>query len=161
MDTIIHLLEGEEEISALLTDIPNRNHGMYKVTFESGYENLFFTDVETGKWIEEDLGFTQLAEQIGEEVRKFCPSLFHVPKILTWHKEYTNKKLMLFGFFNFAKGSTKMYEIYNGNKKYMYTLLETENDEWQILGSNTEGLENIDNYFLRNVIQILPYYTSV
>jgi hypothetical protein len=161
MNTIIHLLEGEEEISALLTEIPNRNHSMYKVTFESGYENLFFTDVETGKWVEEDLGFTPLAEQIGEEVRKFSTNLFHVPKILTWHKQYTNKKLMLFGFFNFAKGNIKMYEIYNGNKKYMYTLMEMDNDEWQMLGNNNESFKNIDHVFLRHIIQILPYYTHV
>ena len=52
---------------ARVYEIVHRHHNMYKVSFESGYENIFYTDVETGKWIEEDLGFTSLANKVGQQ----------------------------------------------------------------------------------------------
>jgi len=51
-----------------------------------------------------------------------------------------------------------MYEIYNANKKYMYTLVEMDNEEWQILGNNSLAIKNIDPVFVEHVIQILPLY---
>lgn len=160
MNSIIHLKQDEEEVTAFINEIPHRSHTMYKVIFESGYENIFFTDVETGKWIEEDLGFTPLAKQFGEEVRKITPLAFHVPKILTWHKQYAEGKMLLFGFISFKKDANKMYEIYNGNKKYMYTLANMENDEWQILGKPEELLQHTDPILLRHIIRVLPFYNN-
>ena len=142
-------------------EIYNRHHCMYKMQFDNGYENIFYTDVETGKWIEEDLGFTGLAQQIGMQIKKFNRTLIHVPKTLTWHKQYMDDGLVSFGFVSLYRGNHKMYEIYNGNKKYLYTLVEMENEEWQIMGNANMNLNNIDAVFIQHVIQILPLYSVI
>jgi hypothetical protein len=143
---------------AWVTEIPNRNHNMFRVLFKNEYENIFYTDVETGSWMEEDLGFTSLAREVGTQLKNFCKNPIHVPKILTWHKQYIDDQLISFGFFNFMKEKYKMYEIYNANKKYMYTLVDMDNEEWQILGNNSNILNTIDPLFIDHVIQILPLY---
>jgi hypothetical protein len=158
MNNIIYLKLDGEETFAWVTELQNRNHNMFKVIFKNGYENIFFTDVESGMWIEEDLGFTSLAHEIGNQIRNFVKHPIHVPKILTWHKQVTDNNIFIFGFFNFMKDKYKMFEIYNKNKKYLYTLVEMENEEWQILGNNSVPLQNIDREFVQQVIQILPLY---
>jgi hypothetical protein len=147
-----------EEITAMAIEIQNRHHHMFKVVFDNGYENIFFTDVETGQWLEEDLGFTALAKEVGKQVKLYSGNLFHVPRMLTWHRQLINDEPICFGFFNYMKDKYKMYEIYHVNKKYLYTLVEMDNDEWQILGNNMQVLGNIDRYFVEQVIQILPLY---
>ena len=160
MSNIIYLdIDGTESF-AWVSEIVHRHHNMYKVSFKNGYENIFYTDVETGKWIEEDLGFTDLAWEVGKQIRSFMRNPIHVPKLLTWHKQFVDEKLVCFGFFNFWNGNQKFYQIYNANRKYMYTLVDMENDEWQILG-NSEAINNyIDTSFVQHVIQILPLYTA-
>jgi hypothetical protein len=159
MNSIIYLQSDGKETIAWITEIAHRHHVMYKVEFESGYENIFYTDVETGNWIEEDLGFTQLSRQVGEEIKKIMRNPIHVPKILTWHKQYVGNRLVAFGFFSFNKGSHKMYEIYNSNKKYLYTLVDMNNQEWQIMGNSNVILNNIDPEFVEHITKILPLYS--
>ena len=162
MNNIIHLKYGTEDIAALVSHIPHRSHSMYKVIFEGGYENIFFTDVETGWWLEEDMGFTTLAKEVGQQIKKLSPVLFHVPKILIWHKQYADEKLVVFGFYKFIKGSHKMYEIYSSSKKYMCTLADMNNEDWQIMGTSTEMLHKSDLIFIQRIVKILPfYYTNV
>lgn len=158
MNNIIYLKVDGVESFAWVSEIPNRHHNMFKVIFKNGYENIFFTDVESGMWVEEDMGFTQLAQTIGAQIRDFAKNPIHVPKILIWHKQVTNEDVLIFGFFNFMKDKYKMYEIYNTNKRYMYTLVEMDNEEWQILGNNSVAIKNIDPFFVEQVIQILPLY---
>jgi hypothetical protein len=141
-------------------EVPHRQHSMYKVIFENGYENVFYTDVESGKWIEEDLGFTQLAAKIGEQINTAQQNLFHVPKILTWHKQVNDNKVMMFGFFNYMKGHHKMYEIYDSRSKYLYTLVEMDERDWQILGNSNVVNGNIDPHFVQMVTRILPLYSA-
>lgn len=160
MSKIIYLKVDGIESFAWVTEIVHRHHNMYKVSFQDGYENIFYTDVETGKWIEEDLGFTSLATEVGSQIRTFMRNPIHVPKILTWHKQTVDNKLVCFGFFNFLNGSQKFYQIYNANKKYMYTLVDMENEEWQILGNSSTISDHIDAAFVHQVIQILPLYTA-
>lgn len=160
MSNIIFLQIEGAECEARVSEISHRHHNMYNVSFKTGYENIFYTDVETGKWIEEDLGFTDLAHETGIQIRAFMRNPFHVPKLLTWHKEYINEKLICFGFFNFMNGDQKFYQIYNDNKKYMYTLVHIENDEWQILGNSQIQKKRVDISFVRHVIEILPLYTT-
>ena len=65
----IFFLEIENDIcSAQVTKIDHPYHQSYHVLFEDGYENIFFTDVETGNWIEEDLGETTLAANFGTKL---------------------------------------------------------------------------------------------
>lgn len=147
-----------QELTGMATEIQNRHHNMFKVVFDNDYENIFFTDVETGQWLEEDLGFTELAREVGKQAKLISGNLFHVPRMLTWHRQLVNDELISFGFFNYMKDKYKMYEIYHVNKKYLYTLVEMDNDEWQILGNNMQVLGNIDRNFVEQVIQILPLY---
>ena len=93
------MVDGVESF-AWVTEIPNRHHNMFKVIFKNGYENIFFTDVETGLWVEEDMGFTQLAQDIGAQIRDFARNPIHVPKILTWHKQIVNDTVLNFWIFS-------------------------------------------------------------
>lgn len=158
MNNIIYLEVDGAESFAWVTEIPNRKHNMFRVVFKDGYENVFFTDVETGKWIEEDMGFTTLAARVGAQIKNFTRNPVHVPKLLTWHQQEINGKNLCFGFFNFMKDKYRMYEIYGVNKRYMYTLVEMDSEEWQILGNNSAAIKNLDEAFLEQVIQILPLY---
>ena len=158
-NTIFVEIEGKE-IDAFVTEIVNRHQNLYKLSFSNGYENIFYADVETGNWIEEDLGFTDLARQVGNKVRSFMRTPFHVPKILTWHQQYINNNLICFGFFNFMNGEQKFYQIYDANRKYMYTLVDMDNDEWQILGNSLSLHKQIDTRFAHRIIQILSSYTA-
>ena len=151
-------VDGTESF-ARVSEIVHRHQSMFKVSFKDGYENIFYTDVETGKWVEEDLGFTDLAREVGCQIRIFMRNPIHVPKLLTWHKQFIDDRLVNFGFFNFMNGSQKFYQIYNANKKYMYTLVDMDNDEWQILGNSLSLNKHIDTSFVHQVIQILPLYT--
>ncbi|MDB5202286.1 MAG: hypothetical protein JWQ27_1695 [Ferruginibacter sp.] len=158
-NNIIYIQADGKEAIAWITEVTHRHHAMYKVEFESGYENIFYTDVETGMWLEEDLGFTLLAKQVGVEIKKTMTNPFHVPKILTWHKQFTDGRLVSFGFFNYLKGNHKMYEIYSSSKKYMYTLADMGNEEWQIMGNSNLSISKIDPLFVQHIIQILPLYS--
>lgn len=156
----ITLLEEGQEIEARVTEIANRHQNQFKLSFTDGYENIFYADVETGKWVEEDLGFTSLASEAGKHLRSFMRSPFHVPKILTWQKQYINNTPVCFGFFNFLNGEQKCYQIYGCNRKYMYTLVDMDNDEWQISGSNLSQNEQFDTRLAHRIIRILSAYTA-
>lgn len=161
MSNIIYLTVDGVETFAWVTEISHRNHQMFKVSFKNEYENIFYTDVETGRWIEEDLGFTALAQDVGKQITTFLRNPIHVPKLLIWHTQYNmENNLISFGFFSFMKGKHKLYEIYNSNRKYMYTLVDMDNDEWQILGNSTSIISQIDPVFVEQVIQILPLYSA-
>jgi hypothetical protein len=160
MSNIIYLEIDGTESFAWVTEVAHRHHNMFKVLFKNEYENIFYTDVETGKWMEEDLGFTKLAEEVGNQIKNFMRNPIHVPKLLTWHTQYINSRLFCFGFISLMKGNHKLYEIYNANKKYMYTLVDMDNDEWQILGNTSSAISSIDPIFVEQVIQVLPLYSA-
>jgi hypothetical protein len=58
------------------------------------------------------------------------------------------------------KGHHKMYEIYDSRSKYLYTLVEMEEDNWQIMGNTNVVSGNIDPLFVQMVTRILPLYSS-
>lgn len=160
MHNMINLTYDGADLSAWVFELPNKHHHLFKVCFSDGYENIFYTDVETGRWMEEDLGFTQLAEIVGVSMRPLIKLPVHVPKLLIWHCQYYNNKLLNFGFFGYTNGRYRLYEIYNTNKRYLYTLMDMENDEWQILGNSTTAINKIDPIFLDQIIKILPLYSE-
>lgn len=160
MRKIILLNAEGKDIKARVTEITNRHQKQFKLSFEDGYENIFYADVETGNWVEEDLGFTSLASAAGMQLKPFIGSPFHVPKILTWQKQIINDTPVCFGFFNFMNGSQKCYQIYGCNRKYMYTLVDMDNDEWQIAGSNLSQNEQFDTRLAHRIIRILSAYTA-
>ncbi len=148
-----------EDVAALVTDIPHKQHSMYKVTMESGYNNIFFTDVESGNWVEEDLGFTKLAKKIGVEICNYSHRSVHVPKLLMWHTFYKEGKQVTFGAFNFMNADQKMFEIYHSNRKYMFTLVQQTQEDWQVLGNDYIDIDAIDCVFIEHVIKVIAPYT--
>lgn len=160
MENIIYLNVDGNETFGRVSKVMNKMHNMFKIVFKDGYENIFYTDVETGRWIEEDLGFTDLAMKVGRQIKEFIKSPVHVPKLLVWHKESLMNHSFHFGFFCFSKGRFKMYEIYNMNRKYMYTIVDMQNDEWQLLGNVTASTNKIDPSFIDHIIQVLPLYSE-
>lgn len=147
-----------EPVEANVSVESNRIQQMFRVAFKNGYENIFFKDVETGQWVEEDLGFTQLAAEVGKTVLPFHKQPIHVPKVLVWHLEDYHGHFVKFGFYAYTKGEQKMYEIYHHNKKYLYTLLQTETDEWQVFGSGNAKIPYLDKALLDAIVGILPIY---
>jgi len=158
MNEILHMPIDGCYSAILVTEIPHKHHVMFKATLESGYSNIFYNDVETGLWIEEDLGFTELAHNIGEEVKKMKLKPIHIPKLLTWHKLELNNKTVRFGFFSFMNGDHKMFEIYDSSKKYMYTLVEMPDEDWQIMGHDNVRVDTLDSNFIHKVTKVLPLY---
>ena len=159
MNLILQLEVEGDTIQVAVEEIPHRHHNMIRASFKNGYENIFFTDAETGEWIEEDLGFTELAAALGKMINKHLRSPYHVPKLLTWHNQFINGRYFKFGFFPFLYGNQKLFQIYNANRKYLYTLSEMDNEEWQILGNANNLYAHIDIFFLQKIIKTLPLYS--
>lgn len=160
MHNTINFNYNGEALAAWVFEMPNKHHHVFRVCFSDGYENIFYTDPETGCWMEEDLGFTHLATLVGQNIRPFIKNPVHVPKLLQWHCQDFDNRLLNFGFFCYTNGRHKLYEIYNANKKYLYTLMDMDNDEWQILGNSTTSINKIDPIFLDKIIKILPLYSE-
>ncbi len=147
MNTIcINTKRGSITASALRV-IHYRNN-IFLVSFQNGYQNIFYTDVENGKWIEEDIGYTKLASLVGEQINKYLHYPVHVPKILRWQYGVLGQNSRVFGYYGYRNGNCNMFEIYNSNKKYLYTLLEIENEEWQILHNGFNTVHHINRELL-------------
>ena len=58
-------------ITATVLKAMHYRNNIFRVCFENGYENIFYTNVENGKWIEEDLGYTLLAELVGTQINYY------------------------------------------------------------------------------------------
>ena len=159
MSNLIYLETDYAVSCAWVTETPYKNHSMFHVLFENEYENIFFVDVETGKWIEEDLGFTQLALNVGKAIKEFLRNPVHVPKILTWHKCMYGNKSINFGFLPYFNGNHKMYDIYGSNKKFMYTLMEMDKLEWQLIGCHTMTESELNVDVAQKIVQVLSMYS--
>lgn len=159
MSNLIYLETDYAVSSAWVTEIPYRKHSMFHVLFENEYENIFFIDVESGRWVEEDLGFTQLAVNVGEAIKHFLRSPIHVPKILTWHKCILGRKVIHFGFLPYYNGNYKLYDIYGASMKFMYTLMEIDKLEWQLVGTNNINENEFDVEMAQKIVQVLSMYS--
>ena len=142
-------------ITATVLKAMHYRNNIFRVCFENGYENIFYTNVENGKWIEEDLGYTLLAELVGTQINKLLLYPVHVPKILTWQYSVLKPNYRVFGYYAYHKGNCLMFEIYNRNNKYLYPLQEIENEEWQILHSGTNTMHNINRELLEFITSSL------
>jgi hypothetical protein len=129
--TIEIKIDGQEKV-ARVSEILHPVHHMFFVTMEDGYCNIFFTDVETGSWIEQDLGFTPLAEAIGKVLSKAIENKPVSKKHLTWHREYTPGTKIHFGFHHYIIKGYLIYEIFAANKRYMFTLVKLDIGLWQL-----------------------------
>jgi len=145
---------------AWINKIPNRKQLMYHVHFKEGYENIFYRDVENGQWIEEDLGFTYLAKQVGEQICRQYASLPHVPKLLHWEYQPDKNSLGAFGYFQYRNFNHTLYEIYNAGHRYLYTLMLDNSGNWQVMGTNTEIKKAGNSDFIHEVIAVLKQHCT-
>jgi hypothetical protein len=127
------LLVYEERLyTAEISEIFHPMHWMFHVHFNDGYENIFFSDVETGKWVEQDLGFTPLAELVGKKIESHIPKDNVVRKSLNWYHEEYGGRSINFGYHLFIVDGFYTYEIFAANKRYMFTLVKVNNELWQL-----------------------------
>jgi hypothetical protein len=159
MSIIISLPFEGKEIMATVCETDQRYRSIYRVIFSNEYENVFYKDVENGRWIEEDLGYTEMASLVGSRIKGRLEGPIHVPKLLNWHSELWNGKQVRFGFTCTLQNDQRLFEIYNSQKKYLYSLLESESEGWEIMG-NELLRGNIDPFFLEMVLGFLSEYST-
>lgn len=133
MDHIFYLKIENDICSAKVTAIDHPHHQLFHVLFEDGYENIFFTDPETGNWIEEDLGETALAASFGMKVY-----LVHGPsslpcRQLSWCTASIADRIICFGFYTYTDGAETVFEIYGANHKFLYTF-RSDGRRWKVYG---------------------------
>jgi hypothetical protein len=161
MSNIIFLKIDGEETYAWVTEISQRIRNIFRIEFKNEYENIFYKDVETGRWIEEDLGYTALADEVGNQISNFVFNTIHVPKLLVWHTEIIEGKYFRFGFISHVHGEQILYEIYNAEKKYLYTLAENSaGNDWQVLSNRPSLITEKEKKFIEQIIQVLPQYAE-
>jgi hypothetical protein len=124
-------VDGESQL-VTLTEMVHPIHCMFHAMFEDGYENIFFTDVETGHWIEQDVGATAMADMIGRKIIHLY-DINQVNKCVIWHAEHDETgKLIEFGYCRDTSGGYLVYEIFSSNRRYMFTLVRLQNHVWQL-----------------------------
>jgi hypothetical protein len=133
MDHIFFLKVENDIYSAQVTKIDHPYQQMYHVLFEDGYENIFFTDVETGNWIEEDLGETGLAGNFGMKVYLLNNVSGMPRKTLSWCRASLPDKIISFGFYSYPEGGETVFEVYADNHKFLYTLKNSKR-KWKVYG---------------------------
>ena len=160
MSIIISLPFDGRETMATVCESDCRHREIFKVIFSNEYENIFYRDVENGKWVEEDLGYTDLARLVGSKLIGRLAGPVHVPKLLNWHTEVWNGTPCKFGFTCTPRDEERIFEIYDHRKKYMYSLVENESDGWEILGNQDIMHGRIDSCFLDLVLSVLSEFST-
>jgi hypothetical protein len=156
MHTIFFQISDRIE-SIQITEIPNPVQPMTFIEFESGYANVFFIDLETGNWVEQDLGFTELAEVLGPQLLYILNEHSYLKKDFRWCKKELNQKIFQFGFFTYSSGKEKVYEIFAANRRYMFTLIKKARNRWHIciLPGTREWAYN------KKYLEIVPYLLEI
>lgn len=137
--------------TVMLSEMQHPIHSMVHASFEDGYENIFFIDVESGNWVEQDVGFTNLATMVGKKVEH----LYYFDwgkKEITWCEEETNGKYLHFGFHADHTAGYMVYEIFAANRRYMFTLVKLQNHVWQLFKIPGSGWDYDEAY-----IQKIPF----
>lgn len=120
--------------SARVTAITHPHHQLYHVIFEDGYENMFFTDVETGNWVEEDMGETALAVSFGSKANQLNDTSFRPVKPLAWCRASIADMIINFGFYTYKENSQTVFEVYADNHKFLCNLVKNKKGKWIIYG---------------------------
>jgi len=117
----------------LVTEIEHPVHFMYHILFEDGYENIFFTDPETDRWIEQDIGESQVAQLVGEELTRMMPaSQKRGCLAINWFYGSFQEKLVHFGYHRYNLDEFIVFEIFAPNKRFLYTLVKLKKDHWKV-----------------------------
>lgn len=141
----------------IVEEIYNPIHQMVHVIFEDGYENVFFTDIETGDWMEQDIGFTSLAYAVGKLVCEDDSNKKSLSKKLIWYHENSGKKPLHFGFLKYHSAGNAFYAIFASNKRYMFTLFKNKH-LWKVLSHVNLHSWNFDLDYFQEVPFILDMY---
>lgn len=142
MEHILYLKIENDIQTARVIPVAHPHHRMYHVIFEDGYENMFFTDVETGAWMEEDLGETELAQLIGAKINKLDSLAFTSRKSLAWCRASIAEMVINFGFCSYGKDDITVFEVYRDNHKFLCNLVKTKKGKWTIYGSQRPAMEH-------------------
>ncbi len=132
MSYYLHLHLNGIHYSVTLTEIDHPMHCMYLAEFDDEYENIFYSDPRTGKWIEQDIGFTALAAMICEKLEKLGAPTRLPAKNIVWHHQYDKGKWLHFGYSPGFTNNDLTYEIYASNHRFMFNLIKRAGDDWQI-----------------------------
>ncbi|MEO5682395.1 MAG: hypothetical protein ABIQ88_07115 [Chitinophagaceae bacterium] len=125
-----------------VTPVHHPCHQLYHVVFEDGYENIFFTDVETGNWIEEDLGETALAAGFGEGLSRLKDSIPMPLKSLSWCRASIATMVVNFGFCTSLDEGNTIFELYADNHKFLCNLVKNKQGKWIMFGSQRTSMEH-------------------
>lgn len=138
-------------LKALIREITNPKQEMVHVLFDSGYENVFYRDVESGLWIEQDLGATELAKRVG---RARGPGFsFPTPSLrLKWIHFTIGRQSIGFGFFKYPIADGLAFDIYSVNKRFMLTVSKVNEEAWYAIHYGGEA----DWNFNADIIEELP-----
>lgn len=143
MECIVYLQIENDIRPARVTAIEHPHHLLYHVVFDDGYENLFFTDVETGEWVEEDLGKTSLAAALGTELLPLQHFSSAMPplKRLTWCRASIAAMVINFGFHSYQENTKTIFEVYSSNQKFLCNLVKGSSGRWVMYGSCRQQME--------------------
>lgn len=149
------LLEGE------IRKVKHHLHSMYHITFSNGYENIFFTDAESGNWIEQDLGFTSLANSVGTALSLFCEDVEKIRRVpITWYHEQEGGEILHFGYHQYLVANWSVFEIFAPNKRFLFTLIKIDSTHWQLVYPSEYPGWNMPSGIIHELPHILEEHTS-
>ena len=157
MECIVYL-EIENDVSPVrVTAIEHPHHLLYHVVFEDGYQNMFFTDVQTGEWIEEDLGKTTLAADLGEKLLQLQGASQKRPpfKRLFWCRASIADMVVNFGYYSYSENTRTIFELYGVNHKFLCNLVKSKKGRWVMYGNCREIMEYQYTNQLHVIISLL------
>lgn len=128
-------------------------HSMVHAKFEDGYENIFFTDVETGKWTEQDLGFTELAERVGKTFDSQVKGKKPIYRKLKWHYSIQDKKSIHFAYSYYKIFDLPVFEIFSPSRRYLFAMVCVTKTEWKVI--KIPGDLRFDNNLIPELTRIL------
>ncbi len=114
-----------------VTEMEHPIQSMFHVSFEDGYENIFFRNVENGEWVEQDIGETILARCIGNNIEQSY-QVDDPIKSLSRFEIDTGSGTLRFLYYKFMSTGFTLYEVYAVNKRYMFTLVRMKDFSWQL-----------------------------
>ena len=157
MNSTIYLEYENQTCRVIVEEICHPIHHMVHVTFEDGYENIFFSDIETGEWIEQDMGYTSLARSVGKLIEQGNTENIYPRQELTWYHENSGLKPIEFGFIKYESAGHLFYEVFAGNKRYMFTLFKNK-QLWKVFSHTNLHSWNFDSEYFQEVPFILDTY---
>lgn len=144
-------------LKAYVRTIEHPKQDMVFVLFDSGYENIFFRDVESGCWVEQDLGCTELACLVGESRMNWL----NTPEKqleLQWLHIQTFEHSFGFGFFKYATRDGYAFDIYYSNRRFMFTVSKSEDEVWYAIQYGGEADWDFRPQWISDLPKILEPY---